>query len=32
MAEIFRASGTIEGKVPDSLFVTEPYEKAKQKP
>jgi hypothetical protein len=32
MAEIFRLSGTIEGRVPDSLFVTEPYEKAKQKP
>src|SRR3954463_3090316 len=32
MAEIFRASGTIEGRVPDSLFVTGPYEKAKQKP
>jgi NitT/TauT family transport system substrate-binding protein len=30
MAEIFRASGTIHGKVPDSLFVTAPYEKAKR--
>jgi ABC-type nitrate/sulfonate/bicarbonate transport system substrate-binding protein len=30
MAEIFRAGGTIEGPVPDSLFVTGPYEKAKQ--
>jgi NitT/TauT family transport system substrate-binding protein len=29
MAQIFRASGTIEGTVPDSLFVTEPYERAK---
>jgi len=32
MAEIFRTSGTIEGRVPDSLFVTAPYEKAKLKP
>jgi NitT/TauT family transport system substrate-binding protein len=30
MAEIFRAGGTIEGPVPDSLFATGPYEKAKQ--
>jgi ABC-type nitrate/sulfonate/bicarbonate transport system substrate-binding protein len=30
MAEIFRASGTIEGRVPDSLFATGPYEKAKR--
>src|SRR4030088_481774 len=30
MAEIFRAGGTIEGRVPDSLFVTGPYEKAKR--
>jgi ABC-type nitrate/sulfonate/bicarbonate transport system substrate-binding protein len=30
MAEIFQASKLIEGKVPDSLFVTGPYEKAKQ--
>ena len=30
MAEIFRASGTIEGNVPDSLFVTAPYEAAKR--
>jgi ABC-type nitrate/sulfonate/bicarbonate transport system substrate-binding protein len=29
MAEIFRAGGSIEGTVPDSLYVTEPYEKAK---
>jgi ABC-type nitrate/sulfonate/bicarbonate transport system substrate-binding protein len=32
MAEIFRASGTIEGTVPDSLFATGPYEKAKGSP
>jgi NitT/TauT family transport system substrate-binding protein len=32
MAEIFRAGGTIEGRVPDSLFATGPYEKAKQSP
>jgi ABC-type nitrate/sulfonate/bicarbonate transport system substrate-binding protein len=32
MAEIFRASGTIEGPVPDSLFATGPYEKAKLAP
>ena len=30
MAEIFRASGTIKGKVPDSLFNATLYEKAKQ--
>jgi NitT/TauT family transport system substrate-binding protein len=30
MADIFRASGTIEGGVPDSLFVTGPYEQAKR--
>jgi ABC-type nitrate/sulfonate/bicarbonate transport system substrate-binding protein len=30
MAEIFRVSGTIEGRVPDSVFVTGPYEKAKR--
>jgi NitT/TauT family transport system substrate-binding protein len=30
MAQIFRAGGTIEGAVPDGLFVTGPYEKAKQ--
>src|SRR5215203_5000705 len=29
MAQIFRASGTIEGPVPDSLFATGSYEKAK---
>jgi ABC-type nitrate/sulfonate/bicarbonate transport system substrate-binding protein len=32
MAEIFRASGTIEGRVPDGLFATAPYEKAKLLP
>jgi NitT/TauT family transport system substrate-binding protein len=32
MAEIFRASGTIEGPVPDSLFAAGPYEKAKLAP
>jgi len=32
MAEIFRASGTIEGRVPDSAFLTWPYEKAKAGP
>jgi len=30
MADIFRAAGTIEGQVPDSLFVTAPYEEAKR--
>jgi NitT/TauT family transport system substrate-binding protein len=30
MAEIFRVSGTIEGRVPDGVFVTGPYEKAKR--
>jgi ABC-type nitrate/sulfonate/bicarbonate transport system substrate-binding protein len=32
MAEIFRASGTLEGSVPDSIYVTAPYEEAKHKP
>jgi ABC-type nitrate/sulfonate/bicarbonate transport system substrate-binding protein len=32
MAEIFRASGTIEGAVPASLLVTGPYEAAKRAP
>ncbi|MGP0092342.1 MAG: ABC transporter substrate-binding protein [Xanthobacteraceae bacterium] len=32
MAEIFRASGTIEGNVPDSIYVTAPYDEAKRKP
>jgi ABC-type nitrate/sulfonate/bicarbonate transport system substrate-binding protein len=30
MAEIFRASKLIEGQVPDSLFVTGPYQQAKR--
>jgi predicted SAM-dependent methyltransferase len=30
MAEIFRANGTIKGAVPDSLFNTAIYQKAKQ--
>jgi NitT/TauT family transport system substrate-binding protein len=32
MAQIFKAVGTIEGDVPDSLFVTAPFEAAKRKP
>jgi ABC-type nitrate/sulfonate/bicarbonate transport system substrate-binding protein len=32
MAEIFRASKTIEEPVPDSLYVTGPYQRAKQQP
>ena len=32
MADIFRASKTIEGDVPDSLYATEPYGRAKQQP
>jgi NitT/TauT family transport system substrate-binding protein len=32
MAEIFRASKTIEGEVPDSLYATGPYQRAKQQP
>jgi ABC-type nitrate/sulfonate/bicarbonate transport system substrate-binding protein len=32
MAEIFRASNTIEGAVPDSLYATGPYQRAKQQP
>ena len=32
MAEIFRAGGTLEGNVPDQVFVTAPYEEAKRKP
>jgi ABC-type nitrate/sulfonate/bicarbonate transport system substrate-binding protein len=32
MAQIFRASGTIEGPVPDNLFATGFYEKAKLAP
>jgi NitT/TauT family transport system substrate-binding protein len=32
MAQIFKAIGTIEGDVPDSLYVTAPYEQAKRQP
>lgn len=32
MAQIFKAGKTLEGEVPDSLYVTGPYEKAKQQP
>jgi NitT/TauT family transport system substrate-binding protein len=32
MAEIFRAGKTIEGDVPDSLYATGPYQRAKQQP
>ena len=32
MAQIFKAVGTIDGDVPDSLYVTAPYEQAKQAP
>ena len=32
MAQIFKAGGTIEGDVPDSLYVTAPYEQAKKAP
>jgi NitT/TauT family transport system substrate-binding protein len=32
MAEIFRAGGTIEGRVSDSLFATGPFEQAKRTP
>jgi len=32
MAEIFRVGGTLEGNVPDQVFVTAPYEEAKRKP
>ena len=32
MAEIFRASGIIEGPVPDSTYVSAPYEEAKRNP
>ncbi len=32
MAQIFKAGGTIEGNVPDSLYVTAPYEQAKRAP
>jgi ABC-type nitrate/sulfonate/bicarbonate transport system substrate-binding protein len=30
MAEIFRSSGTLEGNVPDSLYASGPYERAKR--
>jgi ABC-type nitrate/sulfonate/bicarbonate transport system substrate-binding protein len=32
MAQIFKAGGTIEGDVPDSLYFTAPYEQAKRQP
>jgi len=32
MAQIFKAGGTIEGNVPDSLYATAPYEQAKRTP
>jgi ABC-type nitrate/sulfonate/bicarbonate transport system substrate-binding protein len=32
MAQIFRAGGTIEGTIPDSIYVTAPYEQAKRQP
>lgn len=32
MAQIFRAAGTLEGKVPDSLFATGPYKQATRQP
>src|SRR5215203_219991 len=32
MAQIFKAGKTLEGDVPDSLFATGPYEKAKREP
>jgi NitT/TauT family transport system substrate-binding protein len=32
MAQIFKAIGTIEGTVPDSLYVAAPYEQAKRQP
>jgi NitT/TauT family transport system substrate-binding protein len=32
MAQIFKGIGTIEGDVPDSLYVTAPYEQAKRQP
>jgi NitT/TauT family transport system substrate-binding protein len=32
MAQIFKAGGTLEGTVPDSLFATGPYEQAKRAP
>jgi NitT/TauT family transport system substrate-binding protein len=32
MAQIFKAIGTIEGTVPDSLYVAAPYQQAKRQP
>src|SRR5262249_53112507 len=32
MAQIFKAVGTVEGSVPDSVFVTAPFEQAKRQP
>ena len=32
MIEVYHATGTLEGKVPDSFFVTGPYEQAKRRP
>src|SRR5262245_47938513 len=32
MAQIFKAIGTIEGNVPDSVFVAAPFEQAKRQP
>jgi len=32
MIEVYHATGTLEGTVPDSFFVTGPYEQAKRKP
>jgi NitT/TauT family transport system substrate-binding protein len=32
MIEVYHATGTLEGNVPDAFFVTGPYEKAKQRP
>ena len=31
MIEVYHATGTLEGKVPDSFFVTGPYEQAKRR-
>lgn len=32
MIEVYRATGTLEGNVPDAFFVTGPYEQAKRRP
>ena len=32
MAQIFKGSGTLQGDVPDSAYVTAPYEQAKRRP